>query len=73
MTAWTIYADLRITRRKLFHVVQNPKGETVYRSRLLGACLEFCEAEGAEEIVLTYVVEARDKEPGSYHVARITN
>lgn len=66
----TIFADLRITRRKLFHVVQDEMTEIVFRSRLIGECIEYCFAEGATEVVLTAVVERADKEPGSYLVVK---
>lgn len=67
---FTIYADLRITRRKLFHVVQNEAGELVFKSRLLGECIAFAEEEEATSIQLTLTVGPNDKDAGTYTLAR---
>lgn len=49
---WFIEIDRYITRRKLFHIVANPQGEIMFRSRLLGDCIRYLEAEGQTEYML---------------------
>lgn len=46
---WSIWVDHRITRRKWYHVVQNPEGKTVFASRLVGECVDYLIAEGITE------------------------
>lgn len=49
---WCITVDRYITRRKLFHIVSNPQGEIMFRSRLLGDCIAYLAAEGQNEYMI---------------------
>lgn len=49
---WTIYLDMAITRRKIYHIVTNPFGVTVYRSRYLSECLGYLDAEDVSSYML---------------------
>tara|TARA_B100002049_G_scaffold215196_1_gene180434 strand:+ start:955 stop:1206 length:252 start_codon:yes stop_codon:yes gene_type:complete len=49
---WTIWADQRITRRKLFHIVANPEGVVEFRSRLLHECCEYIDANEVNRYLL---------------------
>jgi hypothetical protein len=42
---WVIHADCSITRRKRFFLVKDPEGQIRFRSRYLGAILDFMDAE----------------------------
>jgi hypothetical protein len=66
----TIFADLRITRRKLFHVVEDEDGGVVFRSRLIGDVLEYVTREGQESVTLTCVADRPNNEPVSYTVKK---
>jgi hypothetical protein len=46
----TVALDCRITRRKYYHLVVSPDGEVVFRSKLLGAVLEWLDAEGIANV-----------------------
>lgn len=50
--AWALYLDQWITRRKIYHIVQNPAGETVYKSRYVGECMAFLAAEGVSRYLV---------------------
>lgn len=49
---WLVRLDLQITRRKRFHDVQNPAGQTVFMHNLAGLCFHWLEAEGIEEYLI---------------------
>lgn len=50
--AWTIWLDLPITRRKIYHTIKDPVGNRVFSSRFLSECLAYLDAEGVTEYTL---------------------
>lgn len=51
---WRIVTDARITRRKYYHCVQLPTGETVFKSRLFEEAVEFLRGTGQKQAALLY-------------------
>lgn len=49
---WLLHCDNRITRRKLFAVVYDPRGRIAFRSRLVGDCMAYLDAEGVTSYTL---------------------
>ena len=49
---WIIWPDLMITRRKRFHIVTDPAGDTRFRSRVLLECVRWLEEEGINEYTI---------------------
>lgn len=65
---WTIWADVSITRRKWYHLITDPDGLVVWRSRLFGPALGFLIAEGVTSFRLcteteTYMIPTIDRYP----------
>lgn len=58
---WRIWLDVRITRRKAYHIVKDAQGVSQFRSRILSECLAWLAAEGVEDYVL--VPDTRDVRP----------
>lgn len=70
---FTIHADLRITRRKLFHVVADASGAPVYRSRLIGECLAWVAREGQADVTLFCDPEQGGSKADEYAVRLMPN
>lgn len=49
---WSVFADQRITRRKLFHIVCDTTGEPVFRSRLMSECFDYLRAAEVDTFTL---------------------
>lgn len=45
---FTLSLDVQITRRKFYHVILEPGGDFVFKSKHTGQCLEWFNAEGIE-------------------------
>jgi hypothetical protein len=45
---YTLSLDVQITRRKFYHVILEPSDDFVFKSKLLGDCLEWFNANGIE-------------------------
>lgn len=65
---FTIHADLRVTRRKLFHVVADASGAPVFRHRQIGDCLAWAAREGQDEITIICDPEQDGAQNAEYRV-----
>lgn len=52
MAKWTIWTNVSITRRKSYHLVTSPDGETRYRDRHFWPCVEWLAAEGVDRYLI---------------------
>lgn len=49
---WSLVIDAQVTRRKYYHFVIDPQGECRFKSRLFWECVEYCQSENVERLVL---------------------
>ena len=49
---YSVAIDCRITRRKYYHLVVSPDGEVVFRSKMLGAVLDWLDANEIDSFTI---------------------
>lgn len=49
---WRLHLDMAITRRKLYHIVENPEGVVTFRSRFASECMAWLDLEGVDRYEL---------------------
>lgn len=50
MALYTVHADVHITRRKYFHMVETDGGEIIYRAQRWSEVLDFLYDQGALQV-----------------------